>query len=76
MMSIDELAEKYGHKKAPKIQGDSPYSAVHAYADVSHGWSRFAMKHGKCEIAEHDYIAAIEASKKGKTHGPANKRVS
>lgn len=81
-----ELAQRHGlviafdktqHRFQAIDQHDAPYKADHLVADVRHGWKLSESRtHEAVKLSDADYLAAVEAAKLGKTHGPANKRAS
>lgn len=87
LLSVSELAKKHGntfHKAGkdgalyPTVWAhDSVFKQEHLQADVLHGWTKheFHSSEPVC-LSDADYLAAIEAAKKGKTHAPANKRTA
>ena len=83
--TVAELALKHGHTfyrqgrdgilRPTMPAHDSPFKAEHAQADVLHGWTLFSSHTSEeVRLSDEDYLAAIEAAKSGKVHGPANKR--
>lgn len=79
--TLFELAKRNGQlfvpsaKFAPNASEDSPFRATHQVADVYHGWSMHEKTlHQPVMLSDADYLSALEAAKKGKTHKAANHR--
>lgn len=85
LQAVSELAVKHGqtfHKRTKKgelvrtvHEHDSVFKRDHLVADVRHGWTKSERAESQTvKLSDDDYLAAIEAGKKGTTHAPAMKR--
>lgn len=79
--TLFELANRNGQLFVPNQKfhsvdaHESPFKATHQVADVRHGWTLHEKTvHQNVTLSDADYLSALDAAKKGKTHAPANFR--
>lgn len=72
---VSKLAERHGQKHSSTAGDDEPWKVDHLVASTRHGWLKYERDTGlPVTLTDADYLAALEAARGGKVHGPANKR--
>ena len=73
--TVKELAKRHGHHQGARVDGDDPHTALHNVASVLNGWQLHEHRTGEVvKLTDAQYLAALDAAKRGKAHEETCKR--